>query len=152
MLLQVSSLRHLYFFKFQLLTPMLALNVLNSLMFFLFTYLNPEIAFCIIVSSILLSNTKESAATVGPHTKANRSLSQLPVGTWRNWPSLEAPRRNNTFHIQFSFTSPTCSAGITISSFLQKSKVLPMIQAFIFNLNYNVKHDKVSYTCIQKPY
>ena len=47
-------------------------------------------------SSVLLSKTKDSAATVGPQIRVNNSESKAPVGAWRNTPSLVSPLLSNT--------------------------------------------------------
>ena len=50
-----------------------------------------------IASSALLSNTKESAATVGPQTRVKRSRSNIPVGACIKSPSLPAPLLNKIY-------------------------------------------------------
>ena len=60
------------------------------------SYLNPDTAFCMMDSSVLLSKTKDSAATVGPQIRVNNSESKAPVGAWRKTPSLVSPLLSNT--------------------------------------------------------
>lgn len=50
-----------------------------------------------IASSEDLSNTKDRAATVGPHINVNRSWSNAPVGAWVNAPSFVPLRFSSTW-------------------------------------------------------
>lgn len=60
-------------------------------------YLNPVMDFCIMASSLLLSNTNDKAATVDPQVKLNSSWSKEPGGACINVPSFVPPLRNNTY-------------------------------------------------------
>ena len=59
-------------------------------------YLKPVTAFWMIAPSLLLSNTKDNAATVEPQVKVNSSWSNEPAGACVNTPSLVPPLRNKT--------------------------------------------------------
>jgi hypothetical protein len=48
-------------------------QIIRNSAFITTTYLNPEMAFWYMVASLLLSNTKLRAATVGPQMRENRS-------------------------------------------------------------------------------
>ena len=54
-------------------------------------------------SSVLLSKTKDKAATVGPQIKVKSSESKVPVGACRNTPSFVEPLLKSTCTNQNNF-------------------------------------------------